>query len=89
MAWIANGIEASSAIHITNNMTIFIMTGFGISKVTEDVTVSSIILSTVIDIIYIVILILIKKKTNIFDEVKKDDVAEYNHKFEEKLARKK
>ena len=89
MAWIANGIEASSAIHITNNMTIFIMTGFGISKVTEDAKVSSIILSTVIDIVYIVILILIKKKTNIFDEVKKDDVAEYNHKFEEKLAGKK
>ena len=88
MAWIANGIEASSAIHITNNMTLFYMGGFGLKKMTSQAEIKSVISTAIIDLIYIAILLIIKKKTNLFDDVKKDDITPFNDKYEKKLEEK-
>ena len=88
MAWIGNGIEASSAIHITNNMTIFYLAGFGIDKVSQDSTIDEIIVTVAIDIVYIAILLFVRKKFHWFDAVKKDDVTPFNEKYEKKLEAK-
>ncbi len=80
MAWIGNGIEASSALHITNNMTIFYLAGFGIDKVSKDTNISEVFVTLFINLIYIAILLFARKKLHWFDEVKKDDVTTFNEK---------
>ncbi len=88
MAWIGRGIEASSAIHITNNMTIFYLSGFGIGKVQTDETIGGVILTIVVDIVYIAVLYFVQKKFHWFDAVKKDDVTPFNEAYEKKLESK-
>lgn len=78
---ITKGLEASSAIHITNNMTLFYLTGFGISKIQKNAELESLIESTIIYLVYVIILYVISKKYGWFEPVKKDDVTPYNAKY--------
>ena len=39
VAWLTRGLEASSALHIANNMAIFYTTGFGFGKISSEVQV--------------------------------------------------
>ena len=83
VAWLAHGIEASSALHIVNNMTIFYTVGFGFGKISTVTPPSDLVLSACIDIAYLAIIIICSKR-GMFDEVKYDDAAEYNKNIEEK-----
>lgn len=87
MAWMTHGLEASSAIHITNNLTIFLLTGFGIGKVSSYTDVMSLISTVLMDVAYIAILYYLKKKGT-FEVIQKDDVTLFNNKIIEKQKKK-
>ena len=82
------GLEASSAAHIANNMAVFYTMGFGIVKLTADVPVADMIVSVVKDAVYLIVIFIIARKTNWFNEVQADDVKAFNEKVEAKMAAK-
>ncbi len=69
------GLEAGSALHIVNNMTIFYMAGFGFAEINSEANIPGMIVDALINIAYVIFLIVIDKKFHWFDEVKKDDVV--------------
>lgn len=79
MALLTNGLEASSAIHVVNNLVFFLMYGFGMTHLTSEADWASVIATIVIDLIYIGILYYLKKK-NTFNHILKDDVTLFNEK---------
>ena len=81
-AYFTKGLEASSALHIVNNMVAFYLTGFGIGKVSTDVDYGSLIFVTVCGGLYLAFMIFASKKLGWFSKVKKDDAAEFNAKIE-------
>ena len=86
--YLTKGLEASSASHIVNNMVGFYMVGFGIGKLQKEVAVRDLVIDIVAFIIYIGFIIFVDKKYHWFDEVKKDDVAIFNEKKQQKVAKK-
>lgn len=87
-AWITRGLEASSAIHIANNMTIFYLMGFHMTTLSSEQDMSTIYMDLIRGAVFIAILFLLKKKTRWFDKVRKDDLAKFNARVAEKRARK-
>ncbi|MBR5642404.1 MAG: CPBP family intramembrane metalloprotease [Firmicutes bacterium] len=87
MAWISRGIEASSAIHIVNNMVSFYLAGFGLSPLSSEISVEGLLVTVAIDAVYVLVLLYLRRK-GWFDRIKKDDVAEFNAKVEAKYAKK-
>ena len=79
-----NGLEASSAIHIVNNMLIFYMIGFGISTLSSETTVTDLVLSTVANLLYYLAILYVDRKFHWFDGVQRDDVTPFN---EREMAR--
>ena len=75
MAWLTKGLEASSAIHIVNNMAAFYMTGLGFGQISSEVTLSSVFWVIAINGVYILVLALLGKKFGWFDRGKKDDAG--------------
>ncbi|MBR4430502.1 MAG: CPBP family intramembrane metalloprotease [Clostridiales bacterium] len=80
IAWKSNGLEASSAIHIVNNLTIFYFTGFGIGQISDEEPIPSVIITILFMIAYTLFIVLFAKKKGWFDEIKTDDVAVFNMK---------
>lgn len=87
IAWLAHGIEASSALHICNNMTLFYATGVGISQISSQSTLLDLGFAIVLDVVYILVILFCKKR-GMFDVRKADDAAAYNAKIKAKLAKK-
>ncbi len=87
-AWIGRGIEVSSALHIANNMTIFYLQGLGMSEITSEIRPADLILDLCMGAAYVIAIFVLSRKTQWFDEVRKDDVAAANEKYSEKKARK-
>ena len=83
VAWISRGIEASSAIHICNNMAIFYSVGFGYGYISTETSIHDFVLSVCIEVLYVAVIFICRKK-GWFDEVKCDDAAEYNRQVGEK-----
>ena len=81
-AYFTKGLEASSALHIVNNLVAFYLTGFGIGKVSTNVDYGSLIFVTVCGGLYLAFMIFASKKLGWFSKVKKDDAAEFNAKIE-------
>lgn len=67
-AKISRGLEASSAAHIANNMATFYMMGFGMVNLTADVRVTDMIFSIAADFLYLIVIIILTRKTHWFDE---------------------
>ena len=84
--WLTRGIEASSALHIANNMTVFYTVGLGFGEVTSEIMMSDFILSVSIDIVFIIAVIICRKR-GMFDKVKMNDAEEYNAKVQAKRAK--
>ena len=61
-AYITNGLEASCAAHIVNNMITFLFTGFGFGAVKTDVDVISTVVVICCMCLYIAFLVFAKKK---------------------------
>lgn len=77
-AYITNGLEASCALHIINNMIAFYFTGFGFSGISSQVQIGDLIADIIICGLYLAFIIFADKKLGWFNRVKKDDVAEFN-----------
>ena len=85
-AWLGRGIEVSSAFHICNNMTIFYLMGLNMTTVETNVTMDSLYVDIGTGIAYIAVIFILSRKTNWFDEVRKDDLEKANTKYNEKKA---
>ena len=86
MAWISRGIEASSAIHIVNNMVAFYADGLGLGAIGSEVSTLDLVVTLIIDTVYVAVLLVLRKK-GFFDRIKRDDAAEFNAKVAPKYAK--
>lgn len=86
--YITNGIEASSAMHIVNNMLAFYFAGFGLGAIHTNVDIPSFIMDIFVCVLYLAFIIFADKKLGWFNHKKKDDVSEFNAKIEAKRAAK-
>lgn len=86
MAWTSRGIEASSAIHIVNNMVAFYADGLGLGAIGSEVSSLDLVVTLIIDAAYVAALLLLRKK-GFFDRIKRDDAAEFNAKVAPKYAK--
>lgn len=87
-AWLGRGLEVPAALHICNNMTIFYLQGLNMATITSQSTMADIISDLCIDGAYLIFIFILSKKTNWFDELRKDDLAIANEKYARKMARK-
>ena len=83
-AWFGRGLEVSSALHIANNMTAFLLHGYGISKISSNTDMTSAIMQTAIFAVYTGVIFFLSKKTDWFDRAKFDDAQSHNDELEEK-----
>lgn len=87
-AYITNGLEASCALHIINNMIAFYFTGFGFGGITSEVQIVDLVFDVIICGLYLAFIIFADKKLGWFNRIKKDDVAIFNAKIAAKRAKK-
>ncbi len=87
-SWFGRGLEVSSALHIANNMTAFLMDGYGISKIGSEIDIKSAVFSVIIDIVYAGIIVFLFYKTDWFDRAKFDDAQSHNAYLEAKRQKK-
>jgi membrane protease YdiL (CAAX protease family) len=87
LTWKTRGIEASSALHIANNYLAFFMSGLGLQAITSQVPLTDLVLSTSVDIIYIVTVVLLDQKYHWFYPLT-DGTKKYNDAYRQKQARK-
>ena len=68
ITWRTNGIEASSALHSVNNLFSFYMVGFGLSKISSNVSISDMVISIVVTVVSTLLVYYIGKKYNWFGD---------------------
>lgn len=83
--WLAGGIEASSAIHIANNMTAFYTLGLGYGTLSSETNWQSVVFLGVFEALYALAIYVCKKK-GMFERIKKDDAAIWNEKYSARLS---
>ena len=66
IAWKSNGLEATSASHIVNNLLAFILPVLGLAESGTDAGVLDLVISVIIDVIYLTLMLIIIRKTNWF-----------------------
>lgn len=88
LAWYTNGIEAGGALHVVNNLIAFYFAGFGFAQVKTDTSPADMCLAIVFNALYIILVIVVQKKTHLYDYVKKDDLSAYNEKYAARYAKK-
>ena len=74
----SRGIEASSALHILNNLIELIMGGLGFGILTAEQTLSSTVIIIVLKLLFLVFIVYADQKLHWFDEVQYDDIESYN-----------
>ena len=79
-AYITRGLEASSAQHIANNVPLFFFVGMNMVGVSGTPGFEAVLNTLLSDGLYLLALFILKKKTRLFDEVAKDDLAAWNEK---------
>ena len=77
---ITRGLEASSAQHIANNVPLFFFVGMHLVGVSGSPGFEAVLNTLLSDGLYLLALFILKKKTKLFDEVAKDDLAAWNEK---------
>ena len=80
VAWITRGIEASCALHIMNNVPTFYFIGAGLASVSGKANTITVIYNLCTYGVFVLVMLVLKKKTHLFDEVKRDDLAQWNEK---------
>ncbi len=80
----SRGIEASSALHILNNVIELIMGGFGFGSLGAEQTLSSTLIIIGLKLVFLAFIILADKKLHWFDELRYDDVEPFNAKYVQK-----
>lgn len=87
ITWLSHGIEASSAMHIANNMAVFYCVGAGYGEIGTNVDQRSLIFSAAISAVFLIVMIFCKV-FGMFEVMKKNDAAKWNAKVEAKRAKK-
>jgi len=87
-SWFGRGVEVSSAMHIVNNMVAFLVDGFGISKISSEVSIEDMVMDIAIGAAYVGVIFLLSRKTNWFSKAKYDDAANANEERAAMIARK-
>lgn len=87
ITWLSHGIEASSAMHIANNMAIFYCVGAGYGEIGTNVDQRSLIFSAAISAVFLIVIIFCKV-FGMFEVRKKNDAEKWNAKVEAKRAKK-
>lgn len=87
-SWFGRGLEVSSALHIANNMTSLILTGFSSSEITSEIDIKSAALSIAIHAAYTLVIYLLSIGTDWFDRAKFDDAQSHNDMLEAKRKKK-
>ena len=77
---VTRGIEASCAQHIANNIPLFFFVGMNMVGVSGTPGFEAVLNTLLSDGLYLLALFILKKKTRLFDEVAKDDLAAWNEK---------
>lgn len=79
------GIEASSALHILNNVIGIFFAGMGYGQITAQTTVPSMLWNAGLQLLFLLFVIYADKKLHWFDEVRRDDIEAFDAGY---LARK-
>ena len=74
----SKGIESSSAMHTINNISGIIMAGFGFGSISSGATVKGAIVNRIPEILFFLFILFADRKLHWFDDVKKDDVEQFN-----------
>lgn len=77
---ITRGIEAPSALHILNNTIEIYMAGFGFGAISATQTVPETLFNLFFKMVFFLAVLYAAKKLHWFEEVKHDDVAEFDKK---------
>ena len=77
-AYITNGLEAPAAMHIAGNVSAFYFVAAGLTSVSGNVSVFTLVYTLCTNAAFIIILMIIKKKTSLFDKVERDDLKIWN-----------
>ena len=72
-AWKTNGIEVSAAIHTANNLCISLFVMFGLQSTSSTVQLNDTIIAVVFEILLLVIMYYVGKKTDWFGEIKEEN----------------
>ena len=64
MVYVTDGLEASSAAHVVNNLTIFVLNGFGFKTIKTDTDMSSLIQTLIMDGLFFAAVYYLTKKKN-------------------------
>lgn len=76
----SRGIEASSALHILNNIIEICMAGFGFGTLSAEVSIASPLFNVTFKFLFLIFIIYADKKLHWFDEVRYDDIEPFNEK---------
>ena len=76
----SRGIEASSALHILNNIIEICMAGFGFGSITAEQTISQPLFNVLFKFLFLIFIFCADKKLHWFDKVKYDDAEPFNAK---------
>ena len=87
-AWIGHGLEVPAALHIVNNMTAFLMEGFGYQKITTSTSKEDMIVTILVNVVYVMVIFLISRTTDWFDRLKYNDAGDWNILLDDKRKRK-
>lgn len=64
MVYVTDGLEASSAAHVVNNLTIFVLNGFGFKTIKTDSDMSSLLQTLIMDGLFLAVVYYLTKKKN-------------------------
>ena len=74
----SKGIESPTVLHYFNNATEIYMAGFGYGLITAEQTIPDTVFRLMLKILFFLFILYASKKLHWFDEVKRDDVAQFN-----------
>ena len=80
----SRGLEASSAMHILNNVTELIMGGLGFGVLSAETTLSSTMIVMGLKLLFLAFIFYVDKKLHWFDEIRYDDIEPFNTKYARK-----
>ncbi len=79
------GIEASSALHVMNNMLAFLDSGIGFGVIASETGWKDFAGTASAAVIFVLLVVLLDKKLHWYDRMKKDDVTPFNEKTVHRL----
>ena len=87
-AWIGHGLEVPAALHIVNNLSAFLLEGFGYQKISSSTSTEEMIVTVLINVVYVLAVLFISMKTDWFDRLKYNDAGDWNILLDDKRKRK-